>query len=197
MSGLNDKLNQFLTSKEGKERVAAACKTSYSKGKSFGGAVGIGTPGGGASHEFQFYADRLLEIMRHHIEISGFEYADYLIEVENQWDPKLEKWVIAFQFDPSRIHRDSLYPDEEKGYPEGAYDIVELMNHGYSADDVVYGTIRGADGTAKRVHSLQERQGSFFIQKAINEFNARYGKEAQAVYDTRYDGKYGDIAGLL
>lgn len=64
--------------------------------------------------------------------------------------------------------RASLYP---KKY-DGVDNIVAIFNNGYTAQDHVYGKWHG-----KYVSSLDKRQGSFFMQKAVDAFMAKYGSE--------------------
>lgn len=65
-------------------------------------------------------------------------------------------------------HRDSLMPQKYGGVEN----IVAIFNSGYSADGRVYGAWHG-----KKIASLPERSGSFFMQKAINAFEAKYGNK--------------------
>lgn len=65
-------------------------------------------------------------------------------------------------------HRDSLMPKKYGGVDN----IVAIFNSGYSADGQVYGKWHG-----KKIASLTERPGSFFMQKAISTFESKYGEK--------------------
>lgn len=79
--------------------------------------------------------------------------------------------------------RPSLYP-QKYGYVDN---IVAIFNNGYTASDKVYGKWHG-----KYVSSLDKRQGSFFMQKAINAFMAKYSSEfdVSVELDSVYDGAW-------
>lgn len=61
--------------------------------------------------------------------------------------------------------RESLYPAKYGGVDN----IVAIFNNGYSAKDSVYGVWHG-----KPAKSLDSRQGSFFMQKAVDQFMSSY-----------------------
>lgn len=81
-------------------------------------------------------------------------------------------------------HRDSLMPQKYGGVEN----IVAIFNSGYSADGRVYGTWHG-----KKTASLEQRQGSFFMQKAVNAFEAKYGSKYDVSVDlsSEYSGAWG------
>lgn len=78
-------------------------------------------------------------------------------------------WEVSLNFDREGIHRDSWYPE---GYPFGAYDIVQLINNGYSADNYVYKDI-DVNGKKIRIRSLRERDGAHFMNIAEAACNER------------------------
>lgn len=63
------------------------------------------------------------------------------------------------------LHRESLVPDRY----DGVENIAALLNKGYHARNTVYGTWHGKD-----VASLQQRDGSHFIEHAIDTFMVNY-----------------------
>ena len=79
--------------------------------------------------------------------------------------------------------RASLYPEKYVGVDN----IVAIFNNGYTADDKVYGNWHG-----KYISSLDKRQGSFFMQKAVGEFMAKYGSEYDVTVnlDPLYNGAW-------
>lgn len=93
-------------------------------------------------------------------------------------------YVIIIDFGGD-LHRDSL--DNDLGY-EGIDNIVALFNNGYQARDYVYGwwdkhkpsgesiarSLPGSDFAW--VRSKKERGALHFIQRAVDDFNAEYGR---------------------
>lgn len=79
--------------------------------------------------------------------------------------------------------RASLYP---KKY-DGVDNIVAIFNNGYTAKDRVYGKWHD-----KYVSSLDKRQGSFFMQKAVDAFMDKYGSEfdVSVELDPIYNGAW-------
>lgn len=171
---LEDALKKWAQSPEGKKKLHEAGKQAAKRGVIYGG--------GGASHPPDYYAQEARRILSEEIQTAGFEYGDYLIMSAPVWDDALGKWVITMNFDPAMSKRDSLYPE---GYPDGAEDIVALMNHGYSARGVVYGYWPKA---GKQIRSLQSRNGAYFIQQAASWFNQKYAGEAVLEWDEKYNG---------
>ena len=86
--------------------------------------------------------------------------------------------TVDIKFNQDALKRKSLY---EQKYPEGVHDIVRLFISGYSAGDNVYGVWHG-----KRIASLKDRAPNDFMQRAINEFNIKYGDCAVADLDEQY-----------
>lgn len=79
--------------------------------------------------------------------------------------------------------RASLYPEKYVGVDN----IVAIFNNGYTADNKVYGHWHG-----KYISSLDKRQGSFFMQKAVDEFMAKYGSKYDVTVslDPLYNGAW-------
>ena len=82
--------------------------------------------------------------------------------------------------DPKRL---SLYPEKYSGVDN----IVAIFNNGYTAKDRVYGDFR-----SKYAYSLVKRQGTFFMQKAIDEFMSKYSAEydVSVELDPIYNGAW-------
>lgn len=100
-----------------------------------------------------------------------FDFGDYL-ELSDMNLAKIGDevvWEVSLNFDREGIHRDSWYPE---GYPFGAYDIVQLINNGYSADNYVYKDI-AVNGKKIRIRSLRERDGAHFMNIAEAACNER------------------------
>lgn len=79
--------------------------------------------------------------------------------------------------------RASLYPEKYGGVDN----IVAIFNNGYTAKDRVYGNWH-----EKYVSSLDKRQGTFFMQKAIDEFMSKYSAEydVSVELDPIYNGAW-------
>lgn len=72
---------------------------------------------------------------------------------------------VIFTGDPARP---SMVPEL---YPEGAYDIVNLLNDGYLAKHSVHGSWHGKD-----IYSRAVFPGAHFIEDAIRSFKDKYRK---------------------
>lgn len=171
---LDSILHQWSRSPAGRKKIAAARKQAMAEGRKFGRAVdrAIRTPG--------YYASRLMSLLDEEIRAAGFEFGDYLYQVDAGYNEEKQRYEVHVSFKPEEIDRPSLYPEK---YPVGkdVYDIVALMNHGYHARDHVYGTWHD-----QRVRSLRDREGAQFIQKAVDRFNDECSGSALAVYDDKY-----------
>jgi len=66
------------------------------------------------------------------------------------------------------LHRPSLFPESYAGVDN----IVDLLNHGYSASGTVYGVWRG-----ERIRSLRTRPGMEFIEQTLDQFMSMYAKD--------------------
>ena len=69
------------------------------------------------------------------------------------------------------LKRPSLYP---AGYPEGAYNIVGLLDKGYSAKSRVFSV---DPATGERTVSLQSRPGMGYVESGVANFIKAYGKK--------------------
>lgn len=130
-------------------------------------------------------SDALVRMIRRRLPTSIADVGDTLsysapVEIE----PGVYQVVLSF--DADTIHRDSL--DNDLGY-EGIDNIVALFNNGYRAENRVYGWWNnhkpttsdvsyrsGYGATEAWVPSKQERPALHFMQDAIREFEALYGK---------------------
>lgn len=180
---INAKLASWAKTPDGKAKISAKKKDALKEGKILGSGVGYGAGTGiVAAADVDFYRDRFLEILREKIHEAGFNFADEdNVLVNGGFNNSTGYYEYHYNFDPESIKRTSLDPER---YPEGAYDIVALMNHGYDANGHVYGYWEPA---GKKIRSLQTREGAFFIQKATEEFEALYGGIAKISYNEKYD----------
>lgn len=70
------------------------------------------------------------------------------------------------------LHRKSL---NKQKYPDGAYDIVGLLNSGYSSRHSVFGVWEGHG--EEPIPSLVKRRGAHFIQEAADDFMGNYASQ--------------------
>lgn len=93
-----------------------------------------------------------------------------------------EKGIAIYITDDPK--RPSLYREKY----DGVDNIVAIFNNGYTADGFVYGKWHG-----KKTRSLDKRQGSFFMQKAIDTFMEKYGSDFNISVELNplYDGAFG------
>jgi hypothetical protein len=114
------------------------------------------------------------------------------------------------------MSRPSIYPemyydeDESGGQHNALHNIVALFNNGYHARDYVYGywdnhsykpigeswnSYRSAhnllgEGYSAYIRSRKDREGLYFIQQAVDDFNGNYGSMYNAtasIEDTIYE----------
>ena len=178
---IEDALQKWAKSQTGKGSIQKAKFLALKQGKAFGDMKLQ------SSQEIDIYVSEAKRILRDFIDDASvlgrvdYNFADYLLEVNKTWDENLGCWIIDLQFDPDKIQRDSLDPEH---FPEGVYDIVALLNHGYQANGHVYGYWEPA---GKRIRSLDARHGSFFIQNGATYFNEKFRGEASMEWNKKYD----------
>lgn len=167
-----DEIEKWAKSSAGKKMIETERKRAMAEGREFGQVAGR------SSKLPNYYADRLIVLLKEEIRAAGFEFGDYLYRVDVGYNEAEQRYEMHVNFKPKEIGRPSLYPEK---YKNGAYDIVALMNHGYHARDHVYGMWHD-----QRIRSLRDREGAHFIQKAVDRFNGEHGGSALAIYDERY-----------
>lgn len=99
--------------------------------------------------------------------ISALENIDYTHPYEYGEDTS----YISVYFGGNLI-RKSLDPSR---YPDGAYDIVGLLNGGYAAKHAVGGVWEGHG--SETIASLVNRKGTHFIQEAVDDFMGNYASQ--------------------
>lgn len=170
---LQSEIEKWARSPAGKKKIEAERKRATAEGRDFGHAA---EP---SSKPPSYYADRLMTMLDVEIKAAGFAFGDYLYQVDAGYNEAEKRYELHVNFKPEEIDRPSLVPEE---HPDGAYDIVALMNKGYRARGAVY----GVDRHGIERWSLREREGARFIQKAVEKFNKQYGSAAQADYSDKY-----------
>jgi hypothetical protein len=169
---LESELKRWFNSHAGQARVKEEGKKARAAGKVFGSGLS-------ADKTSEYYEGQLVALIRDYCMAAGFEFGDYLELLDTKYNEKTDQYEVQLKFDPDKIHRPSLYPVK---YPEGAYDIVALMEHGYDAKDNVYGWWHG-----RMTFSWAYREGAHFIRNAIEDFNERFKGQAEAFMDDKYD----------
>ncbi len=142
--------------------------------------------GGSGSNGPEFYAEKLIAMLRQEIALDGFEYGEYLQWTIAGYNEATGQYEIHVNFDQNALHRDSLYDGPDSRYAEGCDNIAALMNRGYAAKDYVYGEY--PKGAGNRIRSRKSRQGAYFMQAAVDHFNAQYAAKAHAVLSSDYEG---------
>lgn len=182
------KLNEFANSSEGKKVMADKIR-SYKNGSDPHVTATGRTYGGGkimTDRQMIFAAKKLIEIVRSTAASSGLpnsvmehiESLDYTMPFEL---PDGSKGIQIYISDNPK--RESLYPQKYAGVDN----IVAIFNNGYTAGDFVYGKWHG-----NSVRSLDKRQGSFFMQKAVDQFLAAYSEfDVSVDLSTEYSGVFG------
>lgn len=117
------------------------------------------------------------DILYNHIKevIPSFQISDIVISKPTRSESGLS---VCVQFNKESLRRKSLY---EAKYPEGIHDIVRLFVTGYSTGADTWGIWHG-----KPTRGLRGRSGNDFMERAVNEFNDKYGNVATATLDEVY-----------
>lgn len=188
---LDEKLKSWAKSPKGKAKIDAARKDALKAGKAFGSRKGSGGAGFGAgtgsasATDLAKYKKEFIRILREKIQDAGYDFAapENLI-ITSTFNDSTGYYEIHINFNQDSIYRESLYPEN---HPDGAYDIVALLNHGYDTPETspnVYGYWAPA---GKVIAGLRDREGLFYIQKAAESFEQLYGDTVHVSYNEKYD----------
>lgn len=183
---IEDMIREWCQSPEGKKQISETIASyrrgedSYvnSSGKTHGGSVIV------TYKQMQAAANDFLSMLRKHAASAGLP-SSVMEHVESfTASPLVVNKDGTATIDINMLdnpHRESLQPENYRG----ADNIVALFNVGYKAPGAVYGTwqSKGID-----TWSLSHREGSFFLQAAVNEFNAKYGAKYNVTVSI--DGQY-------
>lgn len=121
---------------------------------------------GGTSYSLATIAQEFVNELRTQMSSHGLVGLD-MYNVGDPVEIAPGRFEIRIEFpDQEGIHRPSLRPDK---YPAGAYDIVTLLDEGYSADRPIYGMWHG-----QRIKSRQTFTGYHFIEDAIDDFTRKH-----------------------
>lgn len=182
------KLDDYARSAEGQKRMADKIRSYQngsdshvlSTGKTYGGGIIM------TDKQMISAAKKLISIIRSSAASAGLpasvmehvESLDYTYPFEK---PDGSKGIQIYITDDPK--RPSLYT---KKY-DGVDNIVAIFNNGYSASKSVYGVWHD-----KKTKSLDKRQGSFFMQKAVDQFLSAYaGYDISVSLSSDYSGVFG------
>ncbi len=179
MESILSKIKKYTASAEGQEKINNLVD------KVISGSIKLETKGGCAT--LKEAADKFVEVLKNEINSHamsqgglsgrglGSTAIDALTNIEHGVPIKLDqnRYQIEVWFS-GNLHRDSLAPD----YFDGIDNIVALLNKGYSARNVVYGTWAG-HGYADwfNIPSLQNRDGLHFIENAVTDYMSNYSNK--------------------
>lgn len=187
-AGVMSKLNEFANSPEGKKLMSDRIR-SYKNGSDPHVSATGRTYGGGkimTDKQMIAAAKKLIAIVRSTAASSGLpssvmehiESLDYTMPFEL---PDGSKGIQIYISDNPK--RESLYPQKYAGVDN----IVAIFNNGYTAGNFVYGKWHG-----NNIRSLDKRQGSFFMQKAIDQFLSTYSEfDISVDLSPEYGGAFG------
>lgn len=132
---------------------------------------------GSTRHQIDEMCKDMRDILYNHIRevIPSFEISDIVVGKPIRSEIGVSACI---QFDKASLRRKSLY---EAKYPDGIHDIVRLFVTGYSTGADTWGAWHG-----KPTRGLRGRSGNDFMERAVNEFNDKYGGVATATLDEIY-----------
>lgn len=187
-NAIMNKLNAYAKTSEGKKKMDAKIQ-SYRKGSDPAVRASGKTYGGGSimtEMEMINAAKDFISMLKMAgasagLPASVMEHVESFRFTTPRIEPDGSATIQIYMSDaPGRA---SLYP-QKYGYVDN---IVAIFNNGYTAENKVYGKWHG-----KYVSSLDKRQGSFFMQKAIDAFMDKYGSEfdVSVELDPVYNGAW-------
>lgn len=174
MTNLEKKLKEFEKSARFKQIVAKKTNTDVN--------FGSGSKGHSTKESAIKFGERMRKILRDEIvgiksSVTEESFLDHIIVQANF--TKGIGWVVDISFDDTFMHRESLDPHD---YPAGA-ELNVLFNEGYSAKAYTFGVWHG-----ENIYSRKQRNALYFIQQAVQKFNAEQKGKAVAQYSSKYSG---------
>lgn len=180
-TSLLSKIAKWAKTPEGKARTKAYVNgLAASGGKTASGKAVMGP------EQMEEAARLFIEVLREELPdpIKSLGSSLYYTKPYKAHDGTYE---VAICFLEKELHRESLYDEE---YPDGIENIVALLNNGMHAKDYVYGSwdnrkptggldLRGdiLSGQFAYVRSKKDRDPLFFMQYAVQKFEAKYGEK--------------------
>jgi hypothetical protein len=161
---LDGKINAFLKSKEGKQKVAEAKAKALKEGRTFGQpgtSINKDDAKEAAERMKTILTGKLAEAHLEELAASGIIIGEPVVDKDGNIS-------VDISFDEDMLHRDSLWPENPE-YSKGIENIVVHLTHGWDADGRVYGYWARAGGV---IRSASHMDGNSFMQQAVEDFNA-------------------------
>ena len=168
MASILSKVDQYLSSSDGQDRVKKAIDAKMMTGSS-------GGSGGSSVHTIQEAADKFIEVLRKTIDSSSLsDYARralYAADLDNTSPYKVKDGVYEVRvYFSDDLYRPSLVPNKYGGIDN----IVALLNNGVDHTmNPVYGIWQGV--TSQKIRSKTVIPGAHFIEQAVSDFMGNYG----------------------
>lgn len=160
---LDEKINSYLKSPEGKKKITEAKVKALKAGKSFGGYGGSNSFSTITAEEAAKKMKEILIEKLAEVNLGSIDSEDIIIQ-----DPTVNPdgtITVGLSFDAQSVKRPSLAPD----LYDGVENIVVHLTHGWSARRNIRGYWESAGMT---VWSRRKFDGNDFMQRAIDEFNS-------------------------
>lgn len=176
INSIMEKVKTFSESSEGKRQMKERIQEYKKSGKS-------GTAAGGVlatDKDMQAAAQELIQLLQNEARNADLPPSVMMhFSALNCSTPQKmpDGSSIVYVRFGGDLYRDSL-EDGDGGYTgEGIDNIIALFNNGYHASRSVYGIWRSHSTPTEDlwIPSKKDREGLFFVQKAIDAFNNSYG----------------------
>ena len=202
LTSINGKLEQYAKSKAGKAKIASTLKQMQDDGleQTAGGSLII------SKKKMDEISDELISELRASAHSAGFagsaktvlEHFDEISKGELIKDADGSyRYELTFEGKTdgynSKLARASLYDEKYNEETQYLHNIVALFNNGYNPgkpNDYVYGWWEGHEPTTAEVRyrsgidskdawvkSTKDRPAIHFMQRAVDDFNAKYEKK--------------------
>lgn len=185
IGSITGKIKKFADSPAGKKKMADSIQQIRS-GNGVSGAIGKTQAGDDVItyEQMQAAAKELVALVRRHAASASLP-PSVMTHVESFIDSPLVIHPDGSASIEINMLDDARRPSVQPESYDGAYNIVALFNKGYTAGGSIYGRWESAE---RDIWTKQHREGLFFLQKAINEFNSKYA--AKYNVSVRLDGQY-------
>lgn len=184
VSAIAAKLDAWEKSDDGQKKIREIIK-DIQKSKGHSGKTGTGDII--VTHEqMEAAAKDFISMIRKHAASSGIPDS-VMGHIESFQDsPLVENPDGSVKIEINMLdnpRRESVQPST---YQRGSDNIVAAFNVGYSAKGQVFGQWETA---GKSIWTLKHRDGLYFLQRAVEEFNAKYGKKynVTVTLDSQYE----------
>ena len=160
---IEEKINKYINSSEGKQRLAAASKDAvFGKGAD----ISISMPGQAGEKFIDCLERAKMNIVQTDSPNAAAAMGSWYYEVAESKSGK--SFVVNICPVDEDRSRESVQPDK---YPDGIKDILVLLDSGYHASSPTYGPWHG-----RIIKTRDTFAGYHFIDQAIKEFKNNYKK---------------------